>query len=123
MTRRDFVFITQMFKECKEQAPDNATEHIIDGVVAHFAAGLQEENPRFDRKRFMKAAEVVQFAAAPEVEVEIAYTKGFDDAMLGHEYDPVIVPSGDKEAYTRGYTAGAEMLFAGTMQSRDEKPE
>lgn len=61
MTRKDYVMIAEAVKDagrkaalCRSETADTAKAALLDAAT-YIADGLAQDNPRFDRKRFMEA--------------------------------------------------------------------
>ena len=59
MTRKDYVMIAKTLKNEQHQFAENEDGYILLNILAHqFANQLEQENPRFDRARFLVACGV-----------------------------------------------------------------
>ena len=59
MTRKDYVIIAEILKANLEDFIEGEDGFALIGILAHqIANGLQEDNPRFDRARFLVACGV-----------------------------------------------------------------
>lgn len=63
MTRKHFELIASVLRqEFAVASPLSADQQLLfDGLVSSFANNLSDENPRFDRQRFVKACTEVQY--------------------------------------------------------------
>ena len=102
MTRKDFIFITDMFRECLDLALTDHDKIIIEGVVMHFAAGLREVNPRFDVMKFLDATED---RPQDTSRADAFYDAGRWDAENGRIYG-AIRRATDEMQYDAGFADG-----------------
>jgi len=59
MTRKDYVMIAEILKFNQKDFIEGEDGFALIGILAHqFANRLQEDNPRFDRARFLNACGV-----------------------------------------------------------------
>ena len=66
MTRKDYVLIAKAIREVRKEFPQRYFEEleitkskaIIDIIVATLSDRLAEENPRFDRAKFVEASKL-----------------------------------------------------------------
>jgi hypothetical protein len=59
MTRKDYVMIAEIFKSNREEFIKGEDGYTVIEIMAHqIANGLQADNPRFDRARFLTACGV-----------------------------------------------------------------
>lgn len=56
MTKKDFELIARVLKAGRNaDRPDSSIT--VDAIAEDFAGALAKENPRFDRRRFLKACQ------------------------------------------------------------------
>ena len=55
MTRKDFELIADTLKDCPKGLKGSGQRQDWEIVCGHFAAALNNTNPRFDRSRFLTA--------------------------------------------------------------------
>jgi hypothetical protein len=56
MTRKDYVMIAEILKFNRENFVEGEDGFAVIGIMAHqIADGLEADNPRFDRARFLDA--------------------------------------------------------------------
>lgn len=58
MTRKDYIAIAKVLLQaqlCASEDKYNSAEQAIGGVAREIASVFQQDNPRFDRRRFMAA--------------------------------------------------------------------
>ena len=59
MTRKDYVMIAKTLKNERYQFAENEDGYALLNILAHqFANQLEQDNPRFDRARFLVACGV-----------------------------------------------------------------
>jgi hypothetical protein len=64
MTRKDYVLIAKALKQARDQIPNtnssiNAGEFVANSTAARLVAyALADDNPRFDRQKFLTACGV-----------------------------------------------------------------
>ena len=59
MTRKDYVMLAEILKENREDFIEGEDGFALIGILAHqIANGLEADNPRFDRARFLVACGV-----------------------------------------------------------------
>lgn len=59
MTRKDYVLIAEILKANREDFIEGEDGFALLNILAHqFANGLEPDNPRFDRARFLEACGV-----------------------------------------------------------------
>lgn len=59
MTRKDYVMIAEIFKSNREEFIEGEDGYAVIGILANqIANGLEADNPRFDRHRFLVACGV-----------------------------------------------------------------
>jgi hypothetical protein len=59
MTRKDYVMLADILRNNREDFIEGEDGFAVIGIMAHqIADGLQADNPRFDRARFLTACGV-----------------------------------------------------------------
>lgn len=57
MTRKDFEAVAHAMRYARSDALQDSGRKLIDGATERLANEFQHANPRFDRERFLLAAE------------------------------------------------------------------
>ncbi len=67
MTRKDYELIAKAFKTCHEICtaspnPPRTKAEVIEELAKHLSLDLNDDNPKFDRNRFLKACGIEEKA-------------------------------------------------------------